>query len=203
MIEFKNVYIQYVKEFYSLYNFNCEISQHTLFVGDFYNGTNSIMRILAKIDKQYSGDCLVDNINLKDIKDKDLSIAYLPQTPILFKHKNLFYNLYFPLKIRKIKKNIAKNKINTLLNELNLNFINKKIKHMSKSEQKILCLIRAVLREQKYVLLENFFEDLDAEFISIAKFLIDKLKSNSTIIACEKDNIILEYYKDFEIVNLK
>ena len=38
MIEFKNVYLKYVNNFYSLYNFNCVIDYHTLFVDDFYNG---------------------------------------------------------------------------------------------------------------------------------------------------------------------
>ena len=51
MIKFEGVYTQYVSEFYTLYDLNCEITNNTLFVGDFFDGTISIMRTLAKIDK--------------------------------------------------------------------------------------------------------------------------------------------------------
>ena len=90
MIKFKHVFMQYISEFYSLYDFSCEINSHTLFVGDFFNGTNAIMRILSKIDKDYKGEIFVDDVNLKNIKDKDLNLVYLPENPILFKNKNIF-----------------------------------------------------------------------------------------------------------------
>ncbi len=236
MIKFKNVFIQYVNDFYSLYDFCCVIDGHTLFVGDFFDGTNAIMRILSKIDKDYKGEVFVDDVNLKSIKDKDLKIAYLPENPTLFKNKNIFTNLYFPLKIRKINKNSAKNLIFSMFLELknnNLNFLDKylnikneelnnnlnsknrdfvslqienilklKVKKLSLSEQKIIALIRATLRQPKYILLENFFEDLDAEHIELAKFSLNKIKESSTIIACEKDKNKLEHFKDFNIIKL-
>ena len=82
MIEFNQVYIKYVNDFYSLYNFSCEITTHTLFVGDFYSGTTAIMRTMCGIDKHYSGDIYIDKINIKNIKEKDLKIAYSPKNPI-------------------------------------------------------------------------------------------------------------------------
>lgn len=229
MIKFKNVYVQYVKEFFSLYDFSCEINSHTLFVGDFFNGTNSIMRTLTRIDKNYSGEIFIDNVNLKNIKDKDLNIAYLPENPVLFKNKNIFKNLYFPLKIRKINKNSAKNLIYSVFSELkNNNFeifneylnnqnikeklkneelfnlqinivLKLKTKKLNSNEQKIITLIRTILRSPKYVLLENFFENLNEDYVPVAKFLIERLKQTSTIIACEKDETRLNIFKDFKL----
>lgn len=202
MIEFKNVYIQYVNEFYTLYDFNCTIKNNTLFIGDFYSGTNSIMRILSKIDKNYKGEVFFDEQNLKEIKDKCLNISYLPQIPCVFKFKSMFYNLYYPLKIRKISKNDVKNKISSILNELNLNFLNKKIRKMNNSELKILCLIRALLREPKYVLLENFFEDLQSEYFLIANEILKKFNEQTLFIACEKQQVENEFFKEFKIIKL-
>ena len=82
------------------------------------------------------------------------------------------------------------------------NILNLKVKKLSLSEQKIIALIRAVLRSPKYVLLENFFENLDEEHIELAKFLLNKIKESSTIIACEKDKTKLEHFKDFKTVKL-
>ena len=169
---------------------------------------------------------------MKKIKDKDLDLAYLPEKPVLF--KNIFKNLYFPLKIRKINKKIAKNliycvffelknnnfnffekylniknnKLNNNLNLKNKDFINLqienilklKVKNLTLSEQKFIALIRAVLRAPKYVLLENFFEDLDESHIPIVLHLIEELKQTSTIIACEKEP--KEVLKDFKVVKL-
>ena len=118
MIKFENVFIRYIRDFYSLYDFSCEINSHTLFIGDFFSGANSIMRTLAKIDKDYKGEIFIDSINIKKIKDKDLDLVYLPKNPILFKNKSIFKNLYFPLKIRKINKKTAKNLINSIFIEL-------------------------------------------------------------------------------------
>ena len=78
MIKFDKVYLQYVKEFYSLYDFSCEISSHTLFVGDFFDGTTAIMRTLSRIDKDYNGNIFIDEINLRKINKKNLDLAYLP-----------------------------------------------------------------------------------------------------------------------------
>lgn len=215
MIEFRNVYLQYIKEFYSLFNFSCVINTHTLFIGDFYSGTTAIMRLLSKIDKNYSGEIFIDSINLKDIKDKDLNIAYLLEFPVLFKNKNIFKNLYFPLKIRKINKNSAKNLINSLFNELkNKNFkifenylnnkktdiLKLKVNKLNLSEQKILTLIRSMLWQPKFILLEDFFKDLDNDYLEVATYLINKIKTNSTVIACEEKTV--QSYNNFTKIDL-
>lgn len=202
MIKFEVVSIKYVKEFFTLYNFDCEINSHTLFVGDDYVGSASILRILAKIDNQYSGNVFIDNCNLKSIKDKDLSVAYVPQTPYLFRFKSIEKNLSFPLEIRKFDKNSIKNSVKSAIFNYNLKIFNKKVKKLNLSEQKILALVRASLWQPKYLLLENFFEDLDNSYYDLAIKILNDIKQFSTIIATEKENKNLEFFKDFKVVLL-
>ena len=235
MIKFEGVYTQYVSEFYTLYDLNCEITNNTLFVGDFFDGTISIMRTLAKIDKDYKGRILVDDVDLKNIKDKDLNLIYLPENPVLFKNKNLFENLFFPLKIRKIKKKSAKNLIYSIFSKLknnNFNFLenyltgeNEKLKYienikndnlnnlkienifklkigkLNPSEQKIITLIRSILRQPKYILIENFFCNLEERYKPLAVYLLNQIKKSSTIIACEKSLDLKTSFNGFEIVD--
>jgi len=202
MIKFNSVSIQYVKEYFALFNFSTEIKNHTLFVGDDYVGSSAIMRLLAKIDNTYFGSIFIDETNIKNIKDKDLNIAYVPQIPYLFKHKSIEKNLTYPLKIRKFDKNYIKNTINSVFLNYNLKNFNKKISKMNLSEQKILTLIRASLWQPKYLLLENFFEDLDEKYFELANIIIEDIKKKSIIIATEKENKNLEIFKDFETKNL-
>ncbi|MBR4998908.1 MAG: ATP-binding cassette domain-containing protein [Clostridia bacterium] len=202
MIKFDSVSIQYVKEYFALYNFSTEIKNHTLFVGDDYVGSSAIMRLLAKIDNTYSGNIFIDEINIKTIKDKDLNVAYIPQIPYLFKHKSIEKNLAYPLNLRKFDKNHIKNTINIAFLNYNLKNFNEKISKMNLSEKKILTLIRASLWQPKYLLLENFFEDLNESYFELANKIIEDIKKNSIIIATEKESKNLKIFKDFKTVNL-
>lgn len=202
MIKFENVSIKYVKEYFALYNFNCEIKNHTLFIGDDYVGSSAIMRLISKIDNDYSGNIFIDKTNLKEIKDKDLNIAYVPQIPYLFKHKSIEKNLVYPLNLRKFNKKGLKNTLNSAFEKYNLKNFTKKISKMNLSEQKILTLIRASLWQPKYILLENFFEDLSELYFELVFSILENIKQNSTIIATEKANKNFEVFKDFKVENL-
>lgn len=206
MIEFNAVTIKYVPDITTLLNFSAKIDCNTLIIGDEFLGTSSILRLIAKIDKNYTGEILIDNANLKEIKDKDLSVAYLPKEPYLFKN-TIEKNLSYPLKIRKIDKATIKEKVSFVINYLNNltkkhnieNFPNK-IKKMNISEKKIGTLLRALVRAPKYVLLDDFFLNLDAKYFPLANELIEKLKQTSTIIATS--NKAEQIYKDFNILDL-
>ena len=206
MIEFNAVTIKYVPDITTLLNFSAKIDCNTLIIGDEFLGTRSILRLIAKIDKDYIVEILIDNENLKEIKDKDLSVAYLPKEPYLFKN-TIEKNLSYPLKIRKIDKATIKEKVSFVINYLNNltkkhnieNFPNK-IKKMNISEKKIVTLLRALVRAPKYVLLDDFFLSLDAKYFPLANELIEKLKQTSTIIATS--NKVEQIYKDFNILDL-
>jgi len=204
MIEFKNVYIKYIPAFYSLYNFNNCFNSNTLIIGDAVNGSKAIFRILAKIDKFYSGGVFVDNLNLREIKDSDLNIAYLPEKFELFKLKSVEKNLIYPLKIRKINKKIAKIHVFNLLKQYNLEKF-KKIKafKLNQSEQKIVCLLRAITRKPKVILIENFFKNLDEKYHDLAYKIISDSTKFCTIIACEEDDKNLACYKNFTRLKLE
>ncbi|MBQ8615374.1 MAG: ABC transporter ATP-binding protein [Clostridia bacterium] len=202
MIKFNGVFIQYVQEFYSLYDCNLKIDKHTILVEKNLCGCSAVMRVLSQIDKHYTGEIFVDDINLKNIKDKDLSIAYLPENPVLFKNKSLKYNLSFPLKIRKMNKKLIENQINSIFFEYNLTNFEKKTKKLNLSEQKIIALLRTFVRRPKYVLLENFFENLDKNYYELAIKILNKMKENSIVIACENDFKKHEIFKDFEQVEV-
>ena len=175
------------------------------------------------IDEEF---VFIDDANLKQIKDKDLDLAYIPEKPYFFKNKSVLENLIYPLKIRKIDNKNAKNSVILLLRRYdiknflkklqNLNlifdekyekkfdkdfnfdekFLNVKMKYYSFSMQKILSLLRAIVRKPKYILLENYFENLDTNFCDFAKKILNDISKSSIIIATESKNN-LKYFKDY------
>ena len=203
MIEFKNVYLKYIKDFFTLYDISFKINDHTLFLGECSDGTNSVFRLIAKIDKKYSGEIYVQGKNLKEVKDRDLDIAYITEQPYLFRHKTVFENLYYPLKIRKFNKFDAKNLINHYSKQFKLDNLEKKSKDLSKSEQIIITLLRALVRKPKYVLVEHLFSNLDKPFYATAIEIIEEMKKYSTIIACEINDKNFDVYRNFKRVKIE
>ena len=210
MIEFNAVKIKYVPDITTLLNFNLKINGNTLIIGDEFLGTSSILRLLAKIDKNYEGDIFIEGVNLKDIKDRDLSIAYIPKEPYLFNHKSIEKNLGYPLKIRKIDKSTAKEKVNFALNlinnltqKYNLPTFSNKINKMNISEKKIITLLRASLRTPKYILIDDFFINLNEKYQPLVAELIKQLEKTSTIIATTSiiTNLPYKNYKYIDLVN--
>ena len=203
MIEFRHVYLKYIKDFYTLYDINLSINENSLLIGQCSDGTNSILRLISKIDKKYEGNIFFDDLNLKDLKDKDLDIAYVSEKPYLFENKSVFENLYYPLKIRKVKQNEAKIIIDYYINKFKINFTLNKIKNLTHSQQKIVTLLRALIRKPKYVLLEHYFKDLDENLISLAENIIDEIKQYSLIIACEDLDTNISCFNDFRRIKLE
>ena len=160
------------------------------------------MRILSGIDTNYQGNCIIDEIDIKDIKNKDFTVAYLPQDPVLFNYKTVEKNLIYTLKIRKINKNIIKNTVFEYKNHYKINFFDKKIKSLNISERKIVALLRAIIRKPKYILLENFYENLDEKYFPIVNQILSDIKNNTTIIACENERKNIDIFDDFDIVKL-
>lgn len=203
MIEFRHVYLKYIKDFYTLYDINLSINENSLLIGQCSDGTNSILRLISKIDKKYEGNIFFDDLNLKVLKDKDLDIAYVSEKPYLFENKSVFENLYYPLKIRKVKQNEAKIIIDSYINKFKINFALNKIKNLTYSQQKIVTLLRALIRKPKYILLEHFFKDLDENQIPLAENIINEIKQYSLIIACEDLDTNISCFNDFRRIKLE
>ena len=219
MIKFDKVNIKYIKDYYSLFNINFEIDKNTILLGDETSGNNFVLRVLAKIDKNYEGEVFVDDKNLKEIKDNSLNLAYVPNEIYLFKNKSVFFNLFYPFKIRKINTQIAtekilsalkifdvRNYINLVLDENEKSKLNKlddlqffkkvKVKNLKNLAQKMIMFLRAVIREPKYILCENLFSnfiELDAQnFRNLANKIIKN--TNSIFILAENENPNLENF---------
>ena len=180
-------------------NINCELNGNTFFQGSIDDGTHSLFRVLAKLEKKYSGSVIIDDINLKDIRDKDMNLAYISQEPYLI-NRDIFFNLYYPLKIRKLVKSEAKKLVNETINKY-IKIFPERINKLNHSEKKIITLLRAMIRKPKYVLIEDFFTDLDSRYSALANEIITEISQSSIIIACGEN--IDDCYQTFKKYSLR
>ena len=199
MIEFTNVKLMYVKEFYALYNVNFKVNngEKVALVGALDSGKTSLLRIFAKLEKPNSGEICYNDIPLCDIDyEKDLSVAYISNTPILLR-STVRKNIEYVLKIRKYPKDERVQIINKTLNDFALSTVaNEKVKNISLYQKRLLQFAKLSIRQRIDVLLvDDILAGLnDAEYKTIkeiCKTFMNK-KGTTTFFACSDEALAKE-----------
>jgi len=202
MIEIKNLNINYEKDFFIVFETNLSFSAPTLLLGD-ESFSSAVFRSTIGIDKPKSGEIFIDGKNVKIIKSKDFPISYLPKQPVTFENKTAKENIEYSLKVRKFSKEKIKNELNSLETSFNLKFLSEKVKSLTNSKKIITAFLRAIIRKPKYILVENFFSSIDQNDLDLAKEIFNYALNSSIIIASEKDENFVKFYKDFNIVEVE
>lgn len=186
MIEIKNLYLNYIKEYSALYNINLLIQdkEKVALVGDSESGKTSLIRCICGLERYNKGEVYLNKINLKKVSfKKDVNLLYLSSNPTFFKNKSVFYNLAYSLKIRNYSETIINQKINRALNGLGIEGLKeKKIKSLSKDEQLIVNIARSILREADIYLVDDIFVFDKITNEKIAKVLVDNFNEKASII---------------------
>ena len=185
MIEFCNVKLGYVKEYYALYNLNLKVSngEKVAIVGQQDDGKTSFLRLLAKLEKPTSGDIYYNDVLLDNIDySKDLSVAYLARRPILLT-SSVRKNIDFVLKTRKVNKNDRQVIVDKILEDFVLKSIEKtKTKKLSMYQQRLLQFAMLSVRPKIDILLvDDILEGLeDSEKQNIQDILLSFMKKDTT-----------------------
>ena len=201
MIEIKNLNIKYIEKFYSIYNFNLKIEKNTLLLGDQLSGGYALLRAIANVNKSYKGEILLDGKPIKKVSAKKLNLAYLPETPTLFNTFSVRKNIEYTLKIRHYKKAERTQLVNKIIEKYCIDFENEKVKNLSVSKQKIVALLRTVVRKPSILLIEHLFADLDKKYIELANKIIADIMPETLIIDCEI--VQQNCHKNFDVYSLQ
>ena len=169
-------------------------------VGRTGGGKTTLSLCLFRILEADSGKILIDNI---DINQLDLitlrkNISIIPQEPTLIEG-SLRYNID-PFN------NYQDSEINTLINELSLeNFMKGKNleykieengNNLSVGERQLVCIIRALLRKNKIIIMDEATSSIDYKTENIIQNAIDKVMNNCTVITiAHRIKTIINYDK--------
>lgn len=202
MILIKNLCLKFTKEFYALYDVNLEIKkgESVSFLGEDHSGKTTLLRVLCKLENDYSGEVYLKNIPLKKVDfSADIDMGYIPATPIFLEKKTVYQNLQHILKVRKISKRECEDKINNLLIDFNLEkYRDEKVKNLTLFEKYMLSFARLSLRNVELVLIDNIFENLSQEEYEKISATIKKQflqNKTTTIIATTSSSIAKDLTK--------
>lgn len=201
MVEVKNLFLKYTREFYALYdiNLNIEDGEAVAFVGEDESGKTSLLRVLAKLEKATKGEVYIKNIPLEKVNFRtDLQAGYVPATPVFLEKKSVYENFKYILKGWGLTESEIENKINSVIIEFAIEKIkDTKIKDLSLEEKYVLSLIRLSLRELDLLMVDNIFDKLSEATMEVVVDLIKKLKTKKTtlIVATTKPEIAQKFAK--------
>ena len=102
-IELKNIHKRWGK-FIAVDDFNLTIADNEFLVllGPSGCGKTTTMRIIAGLEDASSGDIFIDGKRVNGLEPKDRDVAMVFQSYGLYPNMNVYENIRFPLRVRKI-----------------------------------------------------------------------------------------------------
>lgn len=126
--------------------------------------TTSFYMIVGLVSADH-GSILIDNKNLSKMpihSRSKLGISYLPQEPSIFRKLTVSQNILSILELRNIPEESRKKKLESLLNELNIEHIkNNQAVSLSGGERRRVEIARCLATDPKFILLDEPFAGID------------------------------------------
>ncbi len=147
-------------------NFNLTIADQEFLVllGPSGCGKTTTMRMIAGLEDATSGDILVDEKRINDLDPKDRDVAMVFQSYALYPNMNVYENIRFPLKVRKIPENEHDDRVRRASAMVELDdFLHRKPAELSGGQRQRVALARAIVREPNVFLMDEPLSNLDAK----------------------------------------
>ncbi|QZY54796.1 spermidine/putrescine ABC transporter ATP-binding protein [Crassaminicella profunda] len=125
-------------------------------------GKTTTLRIIGGFEYATTGNVYFEGNKINEIPPFKRQINTVFQKYALFPHLNVFENIAFGLKIKKIDKLLIEEKVKAMLKLVNLKgFENRKINSLSGGQQQRIAIARALVNEPKVLLLDEPLGALD------------------------------------------
>lgn len=152
--------------FVGVENFDLTIADQEFLVllGPSGCGKTTTMRMIAGLEDITEGDILIDGKVVNDLDPKDRDVAMVFQSYGLYPHMNVYENIRFPLKVRKVPdaNHDARVRRASAMVELD-DFLHRKPAELSGGQRQRVALARAIVREPNVFLMDEPLSNLDAK----------------------------------------
>ncbi len=164
IIELKHITRSFEDGFVAVDDFNLEIKkgEFVTFLGPSGCGKTTTLRMIAGFDMPTSGEILLDGKDITALQPYERPINTVFQRYALFPHMNIFDNIAFGLKQKKMDRNTIIKKVKRVLDLVDLEgFENRKVSTLSGGQQQRVAIARAVVNEPEILLLDEPLGALD------------------------------------------
>ena len=155
-------------------------------------GKTTGLRMIAGLEEITSGNVFIGDRLVNDASPKDRDIAMVFQSYALYPHMNVYDNMAFGLKMRKIPKPEIDRRVKQAAGILGIEMLlDRKPKALSGGQRQRVALGRAIVREPKVFLMDEPLSNLDAKLRVATRAELIKLhqRLQTTIIYVTHDQV--------------
>jgi lipoprotein-releasing system ATP-binding protein len=183
------IYFQGNERIEVLRNINIDIASHSklAIIGSSGSGKSSLLNILGTLDKPTKGDIFINNSNITNLSDRNLSkirnknIGFVYQAHHLLPEFTAIENILLPSLILGEKKEYSQNKAHELLELVGLeDRYNHKPSELSGGEKQRVAIARALINNPSFILMDEPTGNLDDKSTIKIISLIEQISNNSS-----------------------
>ncbi len=179
IIQFNDVSMTYGDDKLILDNVSFELEE-----GKFYTllgpsgcGKTTILRLIAGFIEATKGDIFFDGKKINDVPANERQVNTVFQDYALFPHLNVFENVAFGLRIKKVKEQEIKERVIEALKFVSLaGFEQREITEMSGGQRQRVAIARAIVNDPKVILLDEPLSALDLKLRSEMQYELRELQ---------------------------
>lgn len=182
--------VQVINEFNSTF----EDGEFVTLLGPSGCGKTTLLRMIAGFEKPTSGEIIIDGdiVSSEDcfVPPEKRKIGMVFQSYAVWPHMNVYNNIAYPLKIKKVPKKEIRNKVEKILDIVHLSqYKDRMPSQLSGGQQQRIALGRALIAEPKLLLLDEPLSNLDAKLRDSMRYEIKRISKelNITVIFVTHD----------------
>lgn len=143
-------------------NLNVRKGEFLTLLGPSGCGKTTTLRMIAGFEQPTSGRVIIDGEDVTDISPHERCVNTVFQNYALFPHMNIFDNIAFGLKMKKVSKTEIKERVSAMLKMIQLEGYEKRMpSQLSGGQMQRVAIARAVVNNPKVLLLDEPLGALD------------------------------------------
>ena len=158
IIELRHITKEFEDGFTAVSDFNLKVrrGEFVTFLGPSGCGKTTTLRMIAGFDTPTSGEILLNGKNITDLPPNKRPVNTVFQRYALFPHMNIFENIAFGLKLKKLPQDVIVRKVKKVLELVDLEgFEKRSVSTLSGGQQQRVAIARALVNEPEILLLDE------------------------------------------------
>jgi multiple sugar transport system ATP-binding protein len=145
-------------------NLDVQDGELVVFVGPSGCGKTTALRMIAGLEEVSQGEIRIGERVVNNLPPRDRDVAMVFQNYALYPHMTVAENIGFALRMRKVPKAEARNRIEETAKILGLaDHLRRKPRHLSGGQRQRVAMGRAIVREPQVFLMDEPLSNLDAK----------------------------------------
>lgn len=158
-------------------DFELEEGKFYTLLGASGSGKSTILNIMVGLLEPTSGDIYLDGERINDLPTHQRDIHTVFQNYALFPHMNVFDNVAFALKLKKVDKEEIARRVKDTLKMVRLEgFEKREIQKLSGGQRQRVAIARAIINEPRVVLLDEPLSALDLKLRTDMQYELRELQ---------------------------